>query len=112
MSGPKLWSAVAIAVMGLSVTGIVRWNLANTRITVQRPPLGSAPRVSEDSLDALLGEVEEVTISNDPFRLANSPAAVRFDPDNENGINPPLAAPVPVRPIMTLKAIVGGPPWH
>jgi hypothetical protein len=61
----------------------------------------------------MLADAEDLIVSNDPFRLSNSAAAVRFDPNNENGVpGAPVMSPPPIRPNMTLKAIVGGPPWQ
>ena len=49
-------------------------------------------------------------MSNDPFRLANEPASVRFDPSADGEAVGPV---VPVmRPTLVLKAIIGGPPWQ
>jgi hypothetical protein len=66
-----------------------------------------------DSLGAMLTEAEKLIVSNDPFRLANSPPTVRYNPNNENaGLASAVAMAPSIRPIMTLKAIVGGPPWQ
>jgi hypothetical protein len=62
-------------------------------------------RVSDDSLV----EAASTTVTNDPFRLANHPATVRFAARNEGGAAPPPPAP---RPTMTVQAIIGGPPWQ
>ncbi len=60
--------------------------------------------------DSALDDAEDETVSNDPFRLANEPAEVRYDPSTD-GVT--VAAPVPaVRPSLVLKAIIGGPPWQ
>ena len=42
----------------------------------------------------------------DPFRLSNTPARVRFL-FPASGVAPS----VPVRPLLVLRAVVGGPPW-
>jgi hypothetical protein len=79
----------------------------------QNTSMGSTAVPPADSLEAALAEAEDVTTTNDPFRLANAPASVRFNPNNENGGTGPVAVVAPpVRPNMTLKAIVGGPPWQ
>jgi hypothetical protein len=69
---------------------------------------------SADSLDARLARAAKLAVSSDPFRLSNRPALVRYDPASETGSpsSPRLPAPSPQRPVMTLKAIVGGPPWQ
>lgn len=61
--------------------------------------------------DSALDEAEDLTVTNDPFRLSNAPPDTRYDPVNEaaqtaRGFTPP------VRPSFALKAIVGGPPWN
>jgi hypothetical protein len=60
--------------------------------------------------DSMLADAEDATVSNDPFRLVNAPATVRFDPAVEGESASP-AVPV-VRPTLVLKAIIGGPPWQ
>ncbi len=70
--------------------------------------LSTAARPVDDSLAA----AEALVVDNDPFRLANHPASVSYDPRAGDG--PQGAEPVPlsVRPVFVLKAIVGGPPWQ
>lgn len=60
--------------------------------------------------DSVLADAEGATVSNDPFRLANEPASVRFDPAVEGEAASPVVALV--RPTLVLKAIIGGPPWQ
>ncbi len=60
--------------------------------------------------DSVLADAEDATVTNDPFRLANEPPSVRFDPAVE-GEAPTSMVPV-VRPMLVLKAIIGGPPWQ
>ena len=63
--------------------------------------------------DSALEAAEDLVVSNDPFRLSNSPPDVLYDPVGD--AVPPgsrATAPVAVRPIFALKAIVGGPPWQ
>lgn len=69
----------------------------------------SAERVaiSDDSI----GEAAGNAVANDPFRLANRPATMRFDARTE-GAGPGALPPPSVRPAFVLKAIVGGPPWQ
>lgn len=67
-----------------------------------------AAMVSDDSLGTAAGN----TAANDPFRLVNRPSEVRYDARVESGIGGPTAIAPPVRPLLVLKAIVGGPPWQ
>jgi hypothetical protein len=73
----------------------------------------AAPRVHPPAAtDSALADAEELTVSNDPFRLANSPSSVRFDPAADAiGVVSASTIPQP-RPVLVLKAIVGGPPWQ
>jgi hypothetical protein len=109
----RVYGIAAAALLGMIGAGTVRWRAAVPAIRHQSTSMGAAPWALADSLEATLAEAEDLTVSNDPFRLANAPAAVRFNPSNENGSSGAIAmvAP-PVRPNMTLKAIVGGPPWQ
>jgi hypothetical protein len=112
MSNVRFAVFFALAVFGLAAGGVVRWRGALPTVTHQRGMLRAAPASVNDSLDDSLAEAEEMTVTNDPFRLANVPAAVRFDPNNEANAGASIAVSPPARPVMTLKAIVGGPPWQ
>lgn len=68
----------------------------------------STPRASDDSLEAAAG----TTVMNDPFRLANHPAAVRFTAREVGSGIVRSTPPAAQRPVMTVQAIVGGPPWQ
>jgi hypothetical protein len=93
--------------------GVVRWRDAVPPVGYQSIGMGSTLTSATDSLEAVLAEAEELTVTNDPFRLANVPASVRYNPTSDNVVGGSVAivAP-PARPTMTLKAIVGGPPWQ
>jgi hypothetical protein len=97
----------------LVTVGVVRWRDAVPPVGHQSIGMGSTLTSATDSLEAVLAEAEELTVTNDPFRLANAPASVRFNPTSDNvaGGSVAIVAP-PLRPTMTLKAIVGGPPWQ
>ena len=94
-------------------TAVVRWR---TAVPIAAAPAAKVPEIAQsfdDSLDDALESAEASIVSNDPFRLANAPATVRYDPGDDLA---PSATGViqaaPLRPTMTLKAIVGGPPWQ
>ncbi|HTJ21350.1 MAG TPA: hypothetical protein VL383_03105 [Gemmatimonadaceae bacterium] len=107
------WYTLA-AVVALCATGIgaLRWR--NTVLTASVDPVAIPARGNSDvHLDeALLRDAADLIVSNDPFRLTNSPPLVRYDPKTESSAPPTSVAPAPIRPVMTLKAIVGGPPWQ
>ena len=51
-------------------------------------------------------------IATDPFRMYRQPPSARFDPASRSVVQsgiPTLEAP---RPVLLLRAIVGGPPWE
>lgn len=109
----RSYGIAVAAVIGLTGTGIMRWRAAVPAVRHQNTSMGSTAAPPADSLEAALAEAEDVTTTNDPFRLANAPASVRFNPGNENAGAVAMAPVAPlVRPNMTLKAIVGGPPWQ
>jgi hypothetical protein len=90
------------------VVAVKRWQRA-LGILVPAPVVTpvvapEAGRFDGDSLDT----AADATIGNDPFRLANAPASVRYEPRRPGA---PALAPLP-RITLVLKAIVGGPPWH
>ena len=105
--------AIGLLLAGsFGVVAIARWRSAlpsENHRTVSISPV----RLPADSLIAdSLARAEESIVSNDPFRVANAPSAVRYDPVTE-GVRPNDAAPlIMVRPTLVLRAIVGGPPWQ
>jgi hypothetical protein len=70
------------------------------------------PRAAQfpDSSDDVrsMDDIANATIARNPFRLSNRPADVR------HGETPPVEAVTApsYRPTLTLKAIIGGPPWR
>ena len=76
-------------------------------ITPTQP--STVPAQSSAALDSL-DIAAEAIVANDPFRLANAPATVRFVAGQSQTIATP-ALPAP-RPNLVLRAIVGGPPWQ
>lgn len=102
-----LASAAALAVAG------VRWRRAEPVAAPVAESIVAARVHAEPIGDSVLADAEDYTVSNDPFRLSNSPPSVRYDPAAD-GIAPGYAAPAipPPRPVLVLKAIVGGPPWQ
>jgi hypothetical protein len=97
--------------LGAALIAWMRWSavdVAGARGRDGVPPLRALVAAITD--DALAG-VEEAIVTNDPFRLSNSPSAVRYDP--AEGVTPSGVAMSPQpRPTLVLKAIVGGPPWQ
>lgn len=100
------------ASMLLCLIAAVRWHQATPLDAAQAPSpthAGNSPLVVTDSA---LEEAEDLTVTNDPFRLSNTPPDVRFDVNEGMPGTPRPYVPPPVRPSFSLKAIVGGPPWH
>ncbi|HSQ31482.1 MAG TPA: hypothetical protein VLN49_16615 [Gemmatimonadaceae bacterium] len=104
-----LAAVVAFCAAGI---GVLRW-----RDTALTPPVDSLTISTLSHPDfhvdgTLSGDAADLIVSNDPFRLTNAPALVRYDPKSESSVPTAAVAAPPVRPVMTLKAIVGGPPWQ
>lgn len=88
----------------------VQWgrvDIAGSRNAVMVP--GSRLIVSRLPADSIERAADAV-VTNDPFRLSNSPPAVRFDPTTDGSRVAAFTAPT--RPVLVLKAIIGGPPWQ
>ncbi len=107
---------IVSALIGTSVCASgaawLRWQQLGTagipdRIAVARLR-GLAAPIPADSL----ADAEDAIVTNDPFRLSNSPSAVRYDPATDGTTTGILAGPAQLRPTLVLKAIVGGPPWQ
>lgn len=103
-------SALASASACAALAAWIRWQLIATsgipdRVSVA--PLRVRPAaITADSL----ADAEDAIVTNDPFRLSNSPSAIRYEPATDgSGL---LAPPQQPRPMLVLKAIVGGPPWQ
>jgi hypothetical protein len=104
-----LWMLLA-ATVAASVAATFRWRHASPprlpRHVIALARASARPRPS----DSALSEAEDATVDNDPFRLANEPARVRYDQSTDGAIAA-TTAPI-VRPTLVLKAIIGGPPWQ
>jgi len=100
---------VAVSFTALTVVGAIRWREAVPRIGHQSIPIGLLKESPGELVETTLIEVEERIVSNDPFRLSNSPSSIRYSPSSDNV---GFSASGPLRPNLTLKAIVGGPPWQ
>jgi hypothetical protein len=64
---------------------------------------------SRAPIDSLASAADAI-VTNDPFRLSNSPPSVRFDPESDGA--PAAGLVSQPRPNLILRAIVGGPPWQ
>jgi hypothetical protein len=100
---------VALAVVLLLIAA-KRWREALATAAAPAPVLSAAPalpaRFDEDSL----AQAAERVVGTDPFRLANEPSDVRYEPRQTGAV--PVTMPAAPRPTLVLKAIVGGPPWQ
>lgn len=106
------FALAAVAVLCATGIGVLRWR--DTPLTASVDSLTIRVRAQSDiHSDATpLRDASDLIISNDPFRLTNAPALVRYDPKAESAAPTTAVAAPPIRPVMTLKAIVGGPPWQ
>jgi hypothetical protein len=102
-----------IAVAGTGcLSAFARWRSAEVVTPATGHAVGTTWTGAPPASDSALEEAEALAVTNDPFRLSNSPPDVRFDPVNEGAMGGHVAAPPLVRPAFVLKAIVGGPPWN
>ena len=103
------------AVVWVAVTGVgaLRWRSGVPEVTPQQPTIRRTVRPTSVSNGRDLAEAEDLIVSNDPFRLANEPTAVRFDPTRDEGsVSATPVGPPRLRPNLILKAVIGGPPWQ
>jgi hypothetical protein len=103
----------AITLLGVTGVGASRWRSGLPQVPPQQLTIRRTVLRPADSTRRNLTDAEDLIVSNDPFRLANEPAAIRYDPAREDG--PISAAPVGpprLRPNLVLKAVIGGPPWQ
>lgn len=109
MSRARLELALAVGAALLCVAAAERWSRAIEFAAPQRvnPPAAAPQTPAHFDLDSL-EHAADATVAHDPFRLANAPASVRYEPRRAS------APPVPAAPriALVLKAIVGGPPWQ
>lgn len=111
---PVLLHGALLALAGsMAAVACLRWRSAIPRVAPPVAPSLAAPAPSQIATDSALAEAESLVVENDPFRLANAPAHVDYDPhaDGVPGTNH-LVLPARVRPSFVLRAIVGGPPWQ
>ncbi|HEX3865444.1 MAG TPA: hypothetical protein VHV78_01785 [Gemmatimonadaceae bacterium] len=120
MTAARASSGLVAAAAALVATAAVRWQgaisghlaAASTLATNTLGSNGSASprrRIDADSLPGLI----EILVANDPFRLSNAPSTVRFELASDGAqTTTGIASPTAPRPTLTLKAIVGGPPWQ
>ena len=108
-----LATALAIVFSGIAV---LRWHHALDGVSSAEalPPISSSTRsvtlVNEDSV----ADAARTVVESDPFRLSNAPASVAYSPTQEGGGPGASAAPtvIRIRPTLSLKGIIGGPPWQ
>src|SRR6185295_2616636 len=101
-------SLMLAATIGV-LSAAARWYGAAPAIVVAPPSFPTTQTRIRVVSDSALAEAEDLTVSNDPFRLSNTPPDTPFDPAAENSAGARGFAPPPVRPVFALKAIVGGP---
>jgi hypothetical protein len=106
----RLEIALAVIALSLSSIGIHRWRRAlpaSTAAAQQTPTVLETPRLpSADALDEAAGTATD----QNPFRLSRMPSDVPFVPRRAASAMAP-AAPA-FRGALTLRGIVGGPPWQ
>lgn len=106
------YALAMVACVVLAAVGRLRWRTGEPIAPVVPVHIAAANDQPDDSLASTIEAAEDLIVTNDPFRLANAPALVRYDPADESDVTPGIAGPPRVRPNLILKAIVGGPPWQ
>lgn len=99
-------AALVLLAVASVVPAAIEWRAAAAAPSSFALPQSAAPLPSAPEETPLLSLAQEVT-SRNPFRLSNRPSLVRHGEQ-------PIAhavAPLAYRPTLSLKAIVGGPPW-
>jgi len=112
MKERALYTLAAVVALCSTGAGVLRWR--HTPLIAAVDSAATETRVGPDIHPdgKQLREAADLIVSNDPFRLTNRPAIVRYDPKAEGAVATMSVAAAPIRPVMTLKAIVGGPPWQ
>ena len=100
----SLWLGAALLV--LFAVAVSR---GRTAPSVAAPLIGGGPASPRVIGPELLARAAAVTVQRDPFRLARRPSDVAYSPDLAGAPPPP---PAPPKPTLTLKGVVGGPPWQ
>ena len=108
----KLWTPWALWILvlvGLTSVAVVRWGRVSTE--GERSRLGG---LLGTSLGDVLGPVDTTSPfgAGDPFRLSKAPSMVRYAAVVDAQTQP---LPSPSReplPVLTLRAVAGGPPWQ
>jgi hypothetical protein len=100
---------VALALMLILATSIAEGRWRRAAVQVRSWPSvasGGSLRVTQVDPDSLAATADRL-VAKDPFRIGGGSRSVR--------LAIAAAAPAPARaprPVLTLKAIVGGPPWQ
>jgi hypothetical protein len=112
MTTSTISRALAVASLGSLVAAGIQWQRVPNAGSSDRGSVASlhpfGPPVPTDSL----ADAADAIVTNDPFRLSNSPASTRYDPAADGASAGSVAAIPQTRPTLVLKAIVGGPPWQ
>jgi hypothetical protein len=114
MKAGSISSVLVVASVPLALVAFHRWSRAIPDVVVNSPVV-LALRVAQSPIpDDSLADAEDLTVTNDPFRLSNRAANTRYDPAADGGfpIAHGSASPSSPRPTLALKAIAGGPPWQ
>lgn len=106
-------SGAAASILSVSLLAGYRWRSALRATDRLAPPRAAIAAVQSPTRDSTLDDELSALAAADPFRLSNTPAAVRFDARNDAASPAPGTMPAAaLRPALILRAIVGGPPWQ
>ena len=112
MKEEVLYAMAVVVALCSTAVGVLRWRNTPLITSVDSTAIQEAVRPGIPPDGKQLRDAADLIASNDPFRLTNTPALVRYDPRAVGTVPATSIAAPPIRPVMTLKAIVGGPPWQ
>src|SRR5689334_15609263 len=101
------YGLAAVTLLGVTGVGASRWRSGIPEVPPQQPSIRRTVRTPTVSSGRDLADAQDLIVSNDPFRLANEPVAVRYDATREDG--PSSATPVGpprLRPNLVLKGVI------
>jgi hypothetical protein len=112
MNGLARTTAFVGAMVALTGVSAKRWRDALPPVATAAPAIPSITVGSDSALDDSLASAVDLVVSNDPFRVSNTPPSVRFDARSDGNAAGAVGQTVIVRPMLALKGVVGGPPWQ
>ncbi|MGH7679626.1 MAG: hypothetical protein ACRENU_14240 [Gemmatimonadaceae bacterium] len=109
MSAMRVELGLVFTLLALSAAAAYRWRAGDSTSPPDTQEVRSRPAAMMTLNKESLDDAALAATARNPFRLSRRKADVPFVPRGQAA--PPPPAPV-VHPTLTLKGIVGGPPWQ